>query len=138
MLDRYRRDGAFPGKNGDECEAYAMSAWVHDLKEQVRALDDKLEGPQDAKSASTWGSWLGYGSKKPVVDESMEGLYQEWYKKGKSKGALHETFFDTEYLVGEIALMRQVRTTGCGPSRENCRLYVRCSWDDEFTLRDAI
>lgn len=120
LLERYRdANGVFPGQDADGMEAYAMSAWVMDLRRQIKNLDSKLEAksafPEAKKAGSVLGGWLG---KKPAKEQAtLESLHQEWVKGGKVKGATHESFFDTEYLLSEVKMQKEVPAPSDHPGK---------------------
>jgi len=106
--------GTFPGSSADDMEAYAMTAWVMHLGKQLKAFDSKLEVKGRVKTPvptrpSMFAGWFGRGTTKEG-EASLDSLHQEWVKGGKVKGASHESFFDTEYLLEEIKLQRETLT----------------------------
>jgi hypothetical protein len=113
LLQEYKnkKGSGFPAKfaNGVEAEDYAMSVWVYDTKMQLKSLDDSLNAmgiKPTTSSSSSWVSWMQGRSKD---NSTLEALHQEWVKGGRAKASTHESFFDTDFLVAELKLMRKVR-----------------------------
>lgn len=115
LLDSYRDGkGTFPGNGADEMESYAMTAWVMDLGRKIKALDNvlevkgRIETPAPTRPSMLAG-WFGRRAAQEG-ESSLESLHQDWVKGGKAKGASHESFFDTEFLLEELKLQREVLT----------------------------
>ncbi len=125
LLQDYKdkKGSGFPAKfaNGVEAEDYSMSVWVYDVKTQLKGLDDSLgtlgiksvppAQPPSSPSSSSWTSWISWN--RDNKNDTLEALHEQWIKGGRAKAALHENFFDTEFMTAELKLMRQARLVFC-------------------------